>query len=53
MKWEDVKKPIYGGRLGLRSIVELNSALHGKWLWRFISEEGKLWRKVVEARRGD
>lgn len=47
-----MKKPIWKGGLGLRSIREMNSALQGKWLWRFTREEGKLWKRVVEARWG-
>lgn len=41
------------GGLGLRSIREMNTALQGKWLWRFNREEGKLWRRVVLARWGE
>lgn len=52
VKWEEVKKPIWDGGLGLRSIRDLNSALQGKWLWPYTREEGKLWRRVVEARWG-
>lgn len=38
------------GGLGIRSIMTMNYALHGKWLWRFGDEYGKLWRRVVAAR---
>lgn len=44
------KKPMRAGGLSLRSIRERNIALQGKWLWSFNREEGKLWRRVVEAR---
>lgn len=32
-QWEEIKKPIKCGGLGIRSIVDLNVALQGKWLW--------------------
>lgn len=50
VKWEEVKKPLKDGSLGIRSIVELNVALQGKWLWRFLHEDDKLWRKIVKIR---
>lgn len=53
IRWEEVKKPMRVGGLGLRSIRALNGALHGKWLWRYFMEEGRLWRKVVQVRWGD
>lgn len=53
VRWEEVKKPVWEGGLGLKSIVELNQAFHGKWLWRSLEEKGKLWWKVVRARWGD
>lgn len=31
----------------------LNSALHGMWLWRFVNEKRKLWRRVMETRWDD
>lgn len=52
MKWEDVKKLIREGGLGLRSIRDMNSALQGKWLWRFTKKECKMWKRVVEATWG-
>lgn len=53
VRWEDVKKPIRDRGLGLRSIRLMKSALQGKWLWRFLIEEDKLWKRVVKARWGD
>ncbi|XP_021911806.1 LOW QUALITY PROTEIN: copper-transporting ATPase PAA2, chloroplastic-like [Carica papaya] len=41
------------GGLGIRSLVELSRALLGKWLWRGLVVEGKLWYWVVGARWGD
>lgn len=36
----------------MRSIVEMNTALQEKWLWRFTREEWRLWRRVMEAQWG-
>lgn len=52
VKWEDVKKPINFGGLGIRSMVNMNIALQGKWLWRYLTEVNSLWRKIVHARWG-
>lgn len=53
VKWDELKNSMYGGGLGLRSIVEMNFALQGKWLWGFLSEDKKLLKRVVDARWGD
>lgn len=53
MRWTEVKKSVVEGCLSLRSIVEMNYALQGKWLWRFGNDDGKLWRRMVEARWGN
>lgn len=42
MKWEDIKKPVKQGGLGIRSMVKMNEILHGKWLWRYLGEEDRL-----------
>lgn len=33
-------------------MVKMNEALQGKWLWRYWKEENRMWKKVIEARRG-
>lgn len=38
--WNELKKPLPFGNLGLRSLVERNKVLQCKWLLRFMSEEG-------------
>lgn len=47
--WEEIKKPFPYGGLGVRSLVEMNIALQGKWLWRFMIREGTLWKRVIDA----
>lgn len=53
VNWGDIKKPIMQGGLGIKSIVELNVALKAKWLWIFVMEEDRLWRKIITVRWGD
>lgn len=50
MNWKEVKKPLVCCVLGIKSSIEMNMALHGKWLWRYLTEEDRLWKRVVEAR---
>lgn len=61
IKWDEVKKPLYlkkievkkplhGGSLGIRLVMEFNKALQGKWLWRFLKKDGRMWRRVIAAR---
>lgn len=50
VKWEEIKKLIFKGGLGIKSLVEMNVTLQGKWLWRYFQEEEGLWRKIIAAR---
>jgi hypothetical protein len=34
----------------VRNLVLFNRALMGKWLWRYATERGALWRRVVDAK---
>lgn len=42
VNWMDAKKLLRDGGLGLRSLVKLNKALLGKWIWRFWNENNSL-----------
>ncbi|GAB4857205.1 hypothetical protein Ancab_040518 [Ancistrocladus abbreviatus] len=53
VKWEDVcKKKIHGG-LGIKDLRQFNIALVGKWWWRYLQEENRLWRRLLVAKYGD
>jgi hypothetical protein len=40
------------GGLGICNLRLFNCVLLGKWLWRFASEPGAWWRKVLVAKYG-
>lgn len=50
--WKELKKLIPIGGLGIQSSVEMDVALQVKWLWRFMNEEGALWRRIIVAKFG-
>ncbi|KAJ0511446.1 putative RNA-directed DNA polymerase [Helianthus annuus] len=49
VRWENVTKPIASGGLGLGSLKDMNSGLLAKWAWRYKTEAGRLWRKVISS----
>lgn len=44
VKWDDVEKLIYQGGLRIKSLVEMNVALQGKWLWAIL-RKGMIYEK--------
>ena len=48
-----VCRPLQVGGLGIRRLGNFNSALLGKWLWRYGMETDALWRRVVEEKYGN
>uniref|UniRef100_A0A2N9HCD7 Reverse transcriptase zinc-binding domain-containing protein n=1 Tax=Fagus sylvatica TaxID=28930 RepID=A0A2N9HCD7_FAGSY len=52
VNWDVVCSPVNYGGLGVRKIAVFNKALLGKWLWRFGTEESKLWRRVIATKYG-
>ena len=53
VKWSKVCKPMQVGGLGIRRLRSFNSALLGKWLWRYGLETNALWRRVIEVKYGN
>jgi len=41
------------GGLGIRNLRIQNKSLLMKWLWRYTSEEGTLWKEVIVAKYGE
>lgn len=50
VNWLEVKKPLRDGGLGLRSLIKLNEALLGKWIWRFWNKNDSLWKMVIDCK---
>nr|GEX41989.1 putative RNA-directed DNA polymerase, eukaryota, reverse transcriptase zinc-binding domain protein [Tanacetum cinerariifolium] len=46
---ESIRTSKPNGGLGVSSFFALNRALLLKWVWRFISGDGSLWCKVIQA----
>ena len=53
VNWAKVYRPLQVGGLGIRRLGNFNSALLGKWLWRYGMETDALWRRVIEAKYGN
>nr|GEY98581.1 RNA-directed DNA polymerase, eukaryota [Tanacetum cinerariifolium] len=49
--WDKILAFKKNGGLGVSSFHALNRALLLKWVWRFISQDGSLWFRVIHALR--
>lgn len=47
VNWEKIRRHKKHGGLGIKRLLEHNSALLAKWWWRFNKEKEALWVKVV------
>ncbi|PWA92916.1 hypothetical protein CTI12_AA075670 [Artemisia annua] len=47
--WDKVLASKKNGSLGVSNFHALNQALLLKWVWRFISQDGSLWYRVIQA----
>nr|GEV92503.1 RNA-directed DNA polymerase, eukaryota [Tanacetum cinerariifolium] len=50
--WDKVLASKKKGGLGVSSFYALNRALLLKWVWRFVSQDGSLWFRVIQALYG-
>nr|GFA39203.1 RNA-directed DNA polymerase, eukaryota [Tanacetum cinerariifolium] len=50
--WDKVLASKENGGLGVFSFLALNRALLLKWVWRFVSHDGSLWCRVIQALYG-
>ncbi|XP_038704727.1 uncharacterized protein LOC120000673 [Tripterygium wilfordii] len=50
VSWQQVIKAKKLGGLGIGDILIKNQALLCKWLWRFLTEENALWKKVIQEK---
>ncbi|GJW51804.1 RNA-directed DNA polymerase, eukaryota [Tanacetum coccineum] len=50
--WDKILASKKNGGLGVSSFHALNRALLLKWAWRFISQDGSLWFRVIQALYG-
>ena len=53
VKWEVIQKPRTKGGLGVTDCTIKNATLLFKWWWRYASEEGSLWRRIVDLIHDD
>ncbi|GKC30851.1 RNA-directed DNA polymerase, eukaryota [Tanacetum coccineum] len=51
--WDKVLASKKKGGLGVSSYFALNRALLLKWVWRFVSQDGSLWFRVIQAVHGN
>jgi len=50
--WDKICQSKDKGGLGVIDIEKFNLALLGKWIWRLKSEEGSLWKDIIESKYG-
>lgn len=50
MKWDLICKPKEEGGLGVKDLEKFNWALLGKWTWRLLQEDHKLWSKIIRSK---
>ncbi|GKE23199.1 RNA-directed DNA polymerase, eukaryota [Tanacetum coccineum] len=50
--WDKILASKKNGGLGVSSFNALNRALLFKWVWRFISQDGSLWFRIIQVLYG-
>ncbi|CAN1812553.1 LINE-1 reverse transcriptase homolog [Linum perenne] len=52
VRWSIVKAPVERGGLGVSDLRSMNTALLGKWVWRFGVERQAWWRELMVIKCG-
>ena len=52
INWDSVSHSKEKGGLGIFNLSTFNSALLGKWCWRFTMEDSSTWRSVINLKYG-
>ncbi|CAK8536188.1 unnamed protein product [Lathyrus sativus] len=53
VSWSKVCRPKVEGGLGNKNLGRFNNAQLPKWIWRFVTEKGKLWEGILVSRYGN
>jgi hypothetical protein len=52
IKWDHICLPKEKAGLGVKNLQLFNSALLGKWKWRFLNDEAAIWTELFRYRYG-
>ncbi|KAL8480707.1 hypothetical protein ACS0TY_027303 [Phlomoides rotata] len=52
VSWEDICKDKGKGGLGIQDLGRFNLVLLSKWVWRFLTEPGRLWARIIRSKYG-
>lgn len=52
VSWDNICKTKEEGGLGIKNLGLFNKALLGKWVWRLVTEEERLWVRVIKSKYG-
>ncbi|WMV24629.1 hypothetical protein MTR67_018014 [Solanum verrucosum] len=52
VKWEELLVDKKAGGLSIRNMKKQNRSLMMKWLWKFATDEGMLWKEAIVAKYG-
>nr|XP_043619754.1 uncharacterized protein LOC122591558 [Erigeron canadensis] len=52
VSWDTVASPMKVGGLGISKLRDSNLALLAKWIWHYRTQQGALWRKVIDSIHG-
>lgn len=52
INWDALCRPKNEGGLGFKDLISFNRTLLNKWVWRFLTGDGGLWRRIIISRHG-